>query len=74
MTSPCLDSVIIYQNQHVELTLKICFFKTYLTDALALHARLSHEKLLLKLAQTRYDIYLLSCCKKLDLVPNGFRL
>ena len=25
-TSPCLDSVIIYQNQHVELTLKLCFF------------------------------------------------
>ena len=24
-TSPCLDSVIIYQNQHVELTLKLCF-------------------------------------------------
>ena len=23
---PCHDSVIIYQNQHVELTLKLCFF------------------------------------------------
>ena len=23
-TSPCLDSVSIYQNQHVELTLKLC--------------------------------------------------
>ena len=24
-TSPCLDSVIIYQNQHVDLTLNLCF-------------------------------------------------
>ena len=25
-TSPCFDSVIIYQNQHVDLTIKLCFF------------------------------------------------
>ena len=25
--SPCHDSVIIYQNQHVELTLRLCFFR-----------------------------------------------
>ena len=50
------------------------FFSPYLTDVKALHARRSHEKLLLKLAQTRSDIYFLSCCKKLHLVPNGFRL
>ena len=35
---------------------------------------LSHEKLLLKLTQTRSDIYFLSCCKKLHLVPHGFCL
>ena len=50
------------------------FFSPYLTDVKALHARRSHEKLLLKLAQTRSDIYFLSCCKKLHLVPNGFCL
>ena len=33
-----------------------------------------HEKLLLKLAQTRSDNYFVSCCKKLHLVPNGLRL
>ena len=26
----CLDSVIIYQNQHVEQTLKLCFFSPYI--------------------------------------------
>ena len=50
------------------------FCSPYLTDDKALHARRSHEKLLLKLAQTRSDIYFLSSCNKLHLVPNGLRL
>ena len=50
------------------------FFSPYLTDVNALHARRSHEKLSLIFAQTRSDIYFLSYCKKLHLVPNGFRL
>ena len=29
-TSPCHDSVIIYQNQHVELTLHYVLFTTYI--------------------------------------------
>ena len=50
------------------------FCSPYLSDVKALHARRSHENRLLKLAQTRSDIYFLSCCKKLHLVPNGLRL
>ena len=50
------------------------FCSPYLSDVKALHARRFHENRLLKLAQTRSDIYFLSCCKKLHLVPNGLRL
>ena len=50
------------------------FCSLYITDERSHHERRSHEKLLLKLDQTRSDIYFLSFCKKRHFVANGLRL
>ena len=73
MTWLCQDSVILHQNHHVELTIK-----PYIVHHIQRMSKLStqdvHEKLLLKLAQTRSDNYFVSCYKKLHLVPICLRL
>ncbi|KAJ8034954.1 hypothetical protein HOLleu_21996 [Holothuria leucospilota] len=43
-------------------------------NAQALRDRRNQETTLHKLAQTQSDIYFLTCCKKLDIVPKGLRL
>ena len=70
-TSPCHDCYYLSESTRGTNTNTI-FCSPYLTDVKALQARRSHEKLLLKLAQTRSDIYFFPCCKKLYLVSNGF--
>ena len=67
MTSPCLDYCYLSESTRGTNT-KTMFFSPFLTDVKALHVRRSHQNLLLKLAQTRSDIYFLCCCKKLHLV------